>query len=88
MRRRWEEPHDVVNAEGGCRTGTGEPRADLAWCDERRLAHIRSGARGRRSRILIAEEDLEDLLKSLRVTVAESGDGADGPPPLKHIRLS
>ena len=60
-----------------------------SWCDERRLAHIRAGGTGKRGRILIAEDDLDDLLKSLRVAATGCEEGADGPPsPLKHIRLS
>ena len=36
-------------------------------CQERRLTHVRAGARGRRGRILIDEAALTDLVESLRV---------------------
>lgn len=38
-----------------------------AWCEERRLPHVRVGARGKRGRILIRPEDLEALLTEFRV---------------------
>lgn len=38
-----------------------------AWCDERRLAHVRAGGAGKRGRILISRADLETLLRELRV---------------------
>jgi excisionase family DNA binding protein len=52
------------------------------WCDERRLAHYRCGGEGKRGKILIAEEDLDGFLQSVRV--AATGATDDGP--LKHIR--
>lgn len=57
-------------------------------CQERRLTHVRAGARGRRGRILIDEAALTDLVESLCVAATESVDGAGDPPPLKYIRLS
>jgi excisionase family DNA binding protein len=38
-----------------------------AWCDERRLAHVRAGGAGKRGRILISRADLETLLREMRV---------------------
>ena len=38
-----------------------------AWCDERRLPHIRARAAGKRGRILIRSEDLEAMIKMLMV---------------------
>ncbi len=38
-----------------------------AWCDERRLAHMRAGGAGKRGRILIRRVDLETFLGELRV---------------------
>ena len=37
------------------------------WCDERRLPHVRAGESGKRGRILIRVEDLEAMLRLLRV---------------------
>lgn len=38
-----------------------------AWCDERRLAHLRAGGAGKRGRILIRRTDLEEFLRELLV---------------------
>lgn len=55
---------------------------------ERRLPHIRAGARGRRGKVLIAETDLDAFLASLRVD-AESGEVARpiAPRRLRHLTL-
>lgn len=37
------------------------------WCAEGRLPHIRAGAEGKRGRILIDVEDLDGLIRGLRV---------------------
>lgn len=40
-----------------------------AWCREKRLAHYRVGAGGRRGRIRIDPADLDALLRTLRQDV-------------------
>lgn len=52
------------------------------WCAERRLRHLRVGARGRRGKILIEEEDLEAFLLACEVAESDLLDDTD----LKHIR--
>jgi excisionase family DNA binding protein len=51
------------------------------WIGEKRLPHLRVGAQGKRGRILIEAEDLDQFLASLRV----EGDGGDAEK-LMHIR--
>lgn len=38
-------------------------------CNEKRLAHLRVGAKGKRGRVFIKPEDLEEAVKRLRVEV-------------------
>jgi excisionase family DNA binding protein len=38
------------------------------WCEERRLAHYRPGAQGKRGRILIDPRDLDQFMESIKVT--------------------
>jgi excisionase family DNA binding protein len=51
------------------------------WCDERRLPHYRFGGQGRRGRIMIAPDDLDQFMESCRVT-----DPPDHEESLRHIR--
>ena len=44
------------------------------WCQEKRLAHYRLGARGRRGRILIDPGDLDAFLETLKVRPRPLGD--------------
>lgn len=37
------------------------------WCSERRLPHIRAGKSGKRGRILIREDALDDFIRGLQV---------------------
>jgi excisionase family DNA binding protein len=43
------------------------PALVYAWCEERRLAHYRLGAKGKRGKILIEERDLDHFLEEQRV---------------------
>ena len=38
-------------------------------CDERRLAHVRIGAKGKRGKVLIYRQDLDRLLEENRIEV-------------------
>ncbi len=42
------------------------------WCEERRLAHMRLGGKGRRGRIMIEEADLRKFLEANRVDAQSS----------------
>ena len=48
------------------------PSLIYALCAEKKLAHLRCGAKGRRGRVLIAEPDLAAFMESCRVAAEES----------------
>ena len=60
------------------------------WIKEGRLVHYRMGAKGKRGKILIKEEDLDLLLESLKVVANVPKPIRRSPKPivLKHIKLS
>ena len=51
------------------------------WCSEQLLIHYRFGAKGKRGKVMVDEEDLEAFLASCRC------EARPEVPPLKHIRL-
>jgi excisionase family DNA binding protein len=55
-------------------------------CRDGRLAHYRIGAAGKRGKIVIAEEDLEAYLESVRV--ASRDPPANTPVVLRHLKLN
>ena len=57
------------------------------WCDSRMLPHMRLGGKGRRGKILIAEEDFDGFLASFKVTAADVKPRAAARVVLKHLRL-
>ncbi len=63
------------------------------WCQEGRLPHYRMGGSGCRGKILIAKEDFDGFLATLKVSVGASVP-ADAPPVvtpprprLRHVRV-
>lgn len=52
------------------------------WIRDRLLTHHRRGSRGRRGKILIDSDDLDQLLASMKVEGRESS-----PAPLKSVKL-
>jgi excisionase family DNA binding protein len=54
-------------------------------CEERRLTHYRIGGRGKRGKILIAPDDLDAFLESLRVEPPEAPDPEEAAYQ-RHLR--
>jgi excisionase family DNA binding protein len=55
------------------------------WCEQGVLAHYRFGGEGKRGRILIEATDFDAFLVSCRQEIKPV---QNGPPPLKHIKLT
>ena len=53
------------------------------WVAEGLLPSYRPGGRGRRGKILISVEDLDQLMSSFKV----AGQPTEAAPPLRHIRI-
>lgn len=57
-------------------------------CEGRQLAHRRIGAKGKRGKIIILEEDIAAFLESIKVEARHTPEGPTmAMPRLKHLRL-
>jgi excisionase family DNA binding protein len=78
--------------EAAARAGVSEATV-RSWIRDSMLAHFRLGAKGRRGKILVAAQDLDDLLASFRVVAAPANEPQRKPVPaarkpvLKHLKL-
>ncbi len=63
--------HKLLNVKDAARIAGVSATLVYLWCEERRLAHFRVGAQGKRGKILIHPRDLEDFMESIKVQPGE-----------------
>ena len=59
----------MLNVNQAAKRAGVSPSLVYTWCREKRLAHYRVGAEGRRGQIRIDPADLDAFMKSLRQAV-------------------
>ena len=68
-----------MNVKEAAKHAGVSPALVYLWCAERRLPHMRLGARGRRGKIQIRQTDLDAFLETCKVTEPPA-DGEEAVP--------